>query len=335
MASDRAPRILMGSSSEGLEIARRLAELLSPDVEAQLWNEDFFPAGEFTLETLVEHSRSFDGALVVGTADDTVLSRGESLASVRDNLLVEFGLFVATFGRRRALLALEDLGEIRVPSDLFGLTCIGFSRTDPLDEGLGPAVEAIKRSALALPQELVPSEVAGRLEAVLRAFIGELQAAMGVSAGIGLHVWVVDERVDPPLLVRVARTRTAPKSPVWKEFEMGTGIVGECWRTSAAIQVDFDEEPYRSIDESSWKDFGQGARKGMDFEILRHSRERYRLVGAAPMTSNLANGLRFVGCLSYNVSPTAELLDLPTRSLAIEGVLERTTEVARIVIEGV
>lgn len=332
MSAERKAKILIGSSSEGLEVARAFKAALEPEMRASLWCDDFFTAGEYTLETLEARSRSFDGALVVGTSDDQLISRGMNYSAMRDNLLLEFGMFVAMFGRRRALLAIEGLGETKVASDLFGLTCIGFSRTEQVDEGIASAVVQIKRVVNGFALGTVDSQVALRLEQVLRAFIGDLQQALGSPTQIGFHVWVVDERLEPPKLVRVARSRTSPKAPLGKEFAEGEGVTGECWRTAAAVYVDFNEEPYRSVAEGSWAEFGAGVRKGMSFDLLGSSRERYRAIGATPVISELATGNRVLGCLSYNVGPNVDALTLNADLHEIEKVLDRVAEVVRIVL---
>lgn len=333
MPDTRRPRLLMGSSTEGLDLARQLRDLLRPDVEVQLWSEGFFMPGDYTLEALTERSRAFDGGLILGTADDRLSYRGVDVESMRDNLLLEFGLFVAIFGRKRAILALEGLGTTKMPSDLFGLTCVGFERTSALSEGLTDAATAIRRAASEFSLDVIDADVAQRLEAILRAFLYELQETMGATAALGFHLWLVDERVTPPQLVRVARNRTSPKAPLGKKFAQGEGVVGECWRTQSAVSVDFGEEPYRSMKEAGWRDFGPGARKGMSFELLEASRERYRLVGATPIVSDLATGARFLGCLSYNVGPNVDAVNLVRNPSVVERVLDRVVEVVRIVLE--
>jgi hypothetical protein len=333
MPDPRVPKLLVGSSTEGLEVAQALKALVEPDVDLQLWNDGFFVAGEYTLDSLIERSRHFDGGLIVGTADDRVFSRDEELDSLRDNLLLEFGLFVATFGRRKAILALEGLGSTKMPTDLFGLTCVGFKRTSPVADGLQSTATEIKRVAQSFSLDVIDPDVARGLEDILRAFLADLQEAMGSAVPLGFHVWVVDERSSPPLLVRVARSRTSPKAQLAKEFQQGEGLVGECWRTATAVRVDFSEEPYKSIKEAEWKDFGPSVRRGMSHELLETSRERYRLTGATPVMSSITTGTRFLGCLSYNVGPNVDAAAPSPNYQAVEKVLDRAVEVVRIVLE--
>jgi predicted nucleotide-binding protein len=330
---ERKPRILVGSSSEGLPIAKALQEALEDDIELHLWNDSFFTAGEYVVESLEERSRAFDGALVVGTADDRVISRGAEAEAIRDNLLFEFGMFVAIFGRRKAILALEGLGQVAVPSDLFGLTCVGFTRSEPLTTGLTAAITEIRRVVAEYSLDAIEPEVAQRIEEVLRTFIGDLQRALSNHPNVGFHAWIIDAKLSPPRLVRIARSRTSPKAQLAIGFSKGDGLVGECWRTGSPIYVDFSEEPYRSASREIWEDYGPGVRKGMSFELLRASRERYRFIGVAPIISTLSTGTRFLGCVSYNVGPNAGAFAVNPDLAAVEGVLDRVAEVIRIVLE--
>lgn len=314
-------------------MAEALKAMLAPEVELHLWNDGIFTPGEYTLDALVEQARHFDGGLILGTADDRVFSREKELDSIRDNLLLEFGLFVATFGRRKAILALEGLGATKMPTDLLGLTCVGFEKTEPVADGIAAAGTEIKRAAQGFSLDVIDPEVSRGLEDVLRAFLSDLQEAIGAAVPLGFHVWVVDERTTPPVLVRVARTRTSPKAQLAKEFQQGEGIVGECWRTVTAVRVDFSEEPYKSIKETEWKEFGPGVRRGMRFELLETSRDRYWLTGATPVMSSIATGTRFLGCLSYNVAPVVPAAPSSPDYQAVEKVLDRAVEVVRIVLE--
>src|SRR4051812_7967473 len=107
----RKPRLLIGSSREGLEYAEELQRLLEPNVESLLWNQGLFIPGQYALESLQLRARKFDGAAIVASADDKVVSRGKEQSAPRDNILFEFGMFMAVFGRRRALLIVEGIDE--------------------------------------------------------------------------------------------------------------------------------------------------------------------------------------------------------------------------------
>jgi predicted nucleotide-binding protein len=97
------PSVFIGSSSEGLEVARSVREQLKPDVEITIWHEGVFGLGQGTLEALVNAITRFDFAVLVLTPDDLVESRHHASQSPRDNVLFECGLFMGKLGRERTL----------------------------------------------------------------------------------------------------------------------------------------------------------------------------------------------------------------------------------------
>ena len=90
------PSMFVGSSSEGLEIARAIRVLLGDAAEITLWNEGFFRPGNTFIDTLVNALPRFDFAALVLTADDLVRSRDLESFGPRDNVLFELGLFHGT-----------------------------------------------------------------------------------------------------------------------------------------------------------------------------------------------------------------------------------------------
>jgi hypothetical protein len=115
------PKIFIGSSQEGLEIARTVFSRFEGKLLPTLWDQDLFLPGSYVLETLERELRKFQFAVLVATGDDQLIKRGTASAAIRDNLLVEFGLFAGALGRRRVFLMCPDDSKITIPSDLIGL----------------------------------------------------------------------------------------------------------------------------------------------------------------------------------------------------------------------
>src|SRR5690242_16949696 len=93
------PRVFIGSSSESLAVARGLKANLETTAEVRIWDEGLFTPGNYTLEDLLTFTTSFDFAIFVFGADDSVVSRGLQLAGPRDNVILEAGMFYSTLGR--------------------------------------------------------------------------------------------------------------------------------------------------------------------------------------------------------------------------------------------
>lgn len=329
MAS-RPPKLLIASSTEGLDYAKGLKRLLAPSIEADVWVEGFFAAGEFTLETLEEHSHEYDGALVVATADDQVISRSTETPAPRDNLVFEFGLFVAVFGRRRALLLVEESG-VKVPTDIAGLTFIPFQRTAPVDEGLEVAVASIQRLATRWKESLLDKGTKATVERLLRLSRDEVQDRSGITAEFGLHIFLVDERRDPPELIRVARERIGPKSPRAQSFKRGEGIVGTCWATNEPVFADLSTGSLRDADQAEWEALSESERYGMSWDLLQISRNRYLGVGAVPITS-FRQEPGFVGCVAYNLGKRSTVQPDALEELPVVRVFDFIAETMTIVL---
>ena len=98
------PRLFVGSSSEGLEVANAIQENLDDDAEVTVWTQGFFEPSRGTLETLVGALSGFDFGVFVLSGDDLLTLREEEQRVVRDNVTFEMGLFVGSLGRQAYFL---------------------------------------------------------------------------------------------------------------------------------------------------------------------------------------------------------------------------------------
>ena len=74
MGDRERPSVFVGSSGEGLEVARAIQFQLQDTALVSVWNEGVFGLGEGTLEGLVRMLDRFDFAVLVITPDDVVTS---------------------------------------------------------------------------------------------------------------------------------------------------------------------------------------------------------------------------------------------------------------------
>ncbi len=145
----RVPAVFIGSSSEGLSVARAVQTQLQHDSEVTVWNEGAFPLGQTTLEALVNALERFDFAVLVLTPDDTVISRAAEHSAPRDNMLFELGLFMGRLGRSRTFVLCENSTRMKLPTDLAGVTVARYT-PDRADQNLvaavGPACNQIRQT---------------------------------------------------------------------------------------------------------------------------------------------------------------------------------------------
>jgi hypothetical protein len=142
----RRPYVFVGSSVEGLDIAQAIQANLDFACETHIWSQGLFGLSEGTLETLVNSLERFDFAILALTGDDLTLSRGSEQRSARDNVLFETGLFVGGLGKERVFLVADRSAELKLPSDLAGITPATFNppTSGTVQSALGAACTAIE-----------------------------------------------------------------------------------------------------------------------------------------------------------------------------------------------
>jgi len=143
----RRPSLFIGSSSEGLGIAKELQVLLDDPCEVVLWSQGVFGLSQGTLESLVAALDQFDFAVLVLTPDDLVTSRDAAKQAPRDNVLFELGLFMGGLGRDRTFLVYNRKASLKLPSDLAGVTAATFEPhvSGTLESALGAAATKIEK----------------------------------------------------------------------------------------------------------------------------------------------------------------------------------------------
>lgn len=124
------PSVFVGSSTEGVSVAKAIQVGLDESCQVELWSQGPFGLSEGTLESLMASANRFDFAVLVVSTDDLLVSRGEVHASPRDNVLFELGLFIGRLGRERTFIVYDRANPPKLPSDLAGITAATFQPHD-------------------------------------------------------------------------------------------------------------------------------------------------------------------------------------------------------------
>ncbi|MBI3416511.1 MAG: nucleotide-binding protein [Verrucomicrobia bacterium] len=146
--SNSRPSIFIGSSKEGLPIAEAIQLGLDHDCQVTIWSQGVFGLSRGTLETLAEAVNRFDFAILILTPDDLTLSRDQATPSPRDNVVMELGMFIGAIGRRRSFIVHDRTKEIKLPTDLAGITPATFAPHDDnnLIAAVGPVCTQLKQA---------------------------------------------------------------------------------------------------------------------------------------------------------------------------------------------
>ncbi len=141
------PRVFVGSSSFGLDIASELQFQLRNEADITPWNQGVFQPGDNILASLNEALRKFDYAIFCITPDDWTEIKGQSVFEPRDNVIFEAGLFMGRLGLEKVLLVVNSDEWPSLPSDLNGINVVTWHRHQDGDlrPSLAPAAHDIRR----------------------------------------------------------------------------------------------------------------------------------------------------------------------------------------------
>ena len=125
-------KIFIGSSTGSIKDMEMIARIIDDlGFEAMPWNKKgVFLAGRYTFDTLIKVSKEVAGAIFMFTAEDEVWYNDirTSEKSVRDNVLLEYGLFVGSLGLEKAIFICKN--NPKIATDLKGITYIDGAKTE-------------------------------------------------------------------------------------------------------------------------------------------------------------------------------------------------------------
>jgi CRP/FNR family transcriptional regulator, cyclic AMP receptor protein len=149
------PVLFVGSSAEGLSVAKHIQLGMKHNAaEVRIWTDGVFGPGGVAVDKLLEQVEQADFAVFVFGPDDTVASRDETHQAPRDNVIFEMGMFISQLGRERTYIVKEQKTEIKIPSDLLGITPITYvaDARAKMEVVLGPVCTVVAKQV----QELGP-----------------------------------------------------------------------------------------------------------------------------------------------------------------------------------
>lgn len=145
------PTVFIASSSEAVNVAEAVHIKLEQELKVRLW-ENAFDLSSVTITTLIGKTREADYAVFVFHPDDKSIIRNKEYNSVRDNVVLELGMFIGVLGLERCFILVPKSVEsqFRLPIDLAGVTASFYddqeeSPTDAVTGSCAKIKQAIKR----------------------------------------------------------------------------------------------------------------------------------------------------------------------------------------------
>jgi len=153
-------RVFILSSTEALPIARAMQNTFQHDpFDITVWTDGVFRDSSFPVTSLEAAVDQSDFAIAIAPPDDVLTTRDHQSLVPRDSVTFELGLFVGRLGPRRSFLVEPRPAEAQLPSDLSGVTAIGY-RIDKNDlsnsEALATAIAPSCHEMRNLINELGP-----------------------------------------------------------------------------------------------------------------------------------------------------------------------------------
>jgi hypothetical protein len=149
------PTLFIASSVEGLSVADAVNANLDHDIQCTLWRNGTFKLGSGSLTDLITKSSAVDFAVFVFTPDDLTTIRNKEVATARDNVVFELGLFIGAIGMDRCYIVKPRGVDMHLPSDLLGITTADYA-ADRSDNDIASALNAACTKIKARVAELGP-----------------------------------------------------------------------------------------------------------------------------------------------------------------------------------
>ena len=145
------PVLFVGSSSEALpEIAAVRGTLHGAPIDIKVWTDGVFRPSHGTMESLEVAVSNADFSALLLVPNDLVDIRGKKIFQPRDNVIFELGLSMGALGRKRSLMLVPSGIDIRLPTDLDGLTFIQFDPDEDIATRFASVCEEILEVIAAL-----------------------------------------------------------------------------------------------------------------------------------------------------------------------------------------
>ena len=121
------PRVFIASSLEAEPLAKAIQQNLT-SAEVTLWSQDALRISHNVIDELIRNLQHFDFGVFVFAPDDIVTIRQRKQKAVRDNIVLELGMFIGRLGKERNFIVRPKGVDMRLPTDLLGIIAATYDR---------------------------------------------------------------------------------------------------------------------------------------------------------------------------------------------------------------
>ena len=114
-------RVFVGCSADSVQDAKMIALFLQNAFSVEPWWDNVRRPSHHFLEDLEGALSRCDLAVLVATPGEIEGESGQSFVTLRDSLLVQYGVFVGRLGRKRVFVVATNPVDMRLPADLSGI----------------------------------------------------------------------------------------------------------------------------------------------------------------------------------------------------------------------
>lgn len=143
------PGLFIGSSVEGLKIAKAIELNLQHEFNITIWTNGVFNLSSTTLDDLLKQLEKSDFGIFVFSVDDKTIIRKTEYSIVRDNVLYELGLYTGKLGKSNTFIIRPSKvpKDFHLPTDLDGLYLGEYNvdRIDNLNAAVSPFCSRISQ----------------------------------------------------------------------------------------------------------------------------------------------------------------------------------------------
>lgn len=148
-AANEHPKVFVISSSAALPVAKLVRANLDEDegIAVYLWDRGTFGVSDYPMSSLVDAIERVDFTISIVRADDVLITREEQHHVARDNVLLEFGISVGRLGLDRSIALVDAGANVKLPSDLTGLTTLRYQSKDDdrLERSIAKACDGARK----------------------------------------------------------------------------------------------------------------------------------------------------------------------------------------------